>query len=323
MKKAKWLSLLLAVVGCALFALSACGESNNTENPDNTVSSNILVAYFSATGNTQKVAGYLADVTGGRLYEIEPQVPYTEADMTYEEDCRANVEHKDPAARPEIKGSVENMAEYDVIYLGYPIWWDEAPKIIYTFVESYDFSGKTIVPFCTSGSSPIGSSAANLHPLAPKATWLEGGRFPAGASKSAVEEWVNSLGSKGSGDEESEMVEEIYFTVNGRKIAVKLEPNAAAEALVELLREGDITYTASNYGGFEKVGALGRSLPRSDVRMTASAGDVMLYLGNQIVLFYGSNTWEYTKLGKMDLSAEELKELLISPDPAEVTISLH
>ena len=120
------------------------------------------------------------------------------------------------------------------------------------------------------------------------------------------------------------MADEIYITVNGYKITVKLEKNAAAEALAGKLKNGDITYTASNYGGFEKVGSPGFSLPQSDTPMTTEAGDVVLYSGDQIVLFYGSNSWSYTKLGKMQgYSAQELKDILTAADPAEVRMGLR
>ena len=99
----------------------------------------------------------------------------------------------DPAARPAISGSLANMADYDVVFLGYPIWWGQAPKIICTFLESYDLNGKIIVPFCTSSSSDIGSSATNLHSLADEATWLEGHRFSGGTTQTEVANWANSL----------------------------------------------------------------------------------------------------------------------------------
>ncbi len=156
--------------------------------------SHILVAYFSCTNHTEGIAEKIAAVTGGTLYEIVPQEPYTAADLDYGTDCRANREQSNPSSRPQIEGSISDMGTFDVVFLGYPIWWGEAPKIIYTFLESYDFSGKTIIPFCTSGSSPIGSSATNLHSLAEGATWLEGARFSSGASQNAVGEWVDSLG---------------------------------------------------------------------------------------------------------------------------------
>ncbi|MDE6589240.1 MAG: S-layer homology domain-containing protein [Oscillospiraceae bacterium] len=153
----------------------------------------VLIAYFSATNNTEGIANHLNAILDADLYEITPETPYTSADLNYNTDCRANREQNDPTARPAISGSVDNMEQYDVIFLGYPIWWGQAPKIISTFLESYDLSGKTIIPFCTSGSSPLGSSATNLHSLAPAATWLDGQRFSGSAPRSTVENWVNSL----------------------------------------------------------------------------------------------------------------------------------
>ena len=152
-----------------------------------------LIAYFSATNNTEGIANHLDAILNAGLYEITPEMPYTAADLDYNSDCRANREQNDASARPAISGGVENMEQYDVIFLGYPIWWGQAPKIISTFLESYDFSGKTIVPFCTSGSSGIGSSATNLHSLANGATWMAGQRFSGSASRSTVETWVNGL----------------------------------------------------------------------------------------------------------------------------------
>ena len=189
----KKLIIFIATLCALVLALSACGENDDKGKLENSASSEILVAYFSCTNHTEKAAQYIASATGGTLYEIEPQVPYSDADLNYNTDCRANAEQNDDSARPEIKGSVENMASYDIIYLGYPIWWGQAPKIIYTFLESYDLSGKTIVPFCTSGSSGIGNSAKNMHGLTDGATWLEGRRFSSSPSKSEVEEWVNGL----------------------------------------------------------------------------------------------------------------------------------
>ena len=153
-----------------------------------------LIAYFSATNNTESIANHLDAILDADLYEITPETPYTSADLNYNTDCRANREQNDAGARPAISGSVDNMEQYDVIFLGYPIWWGQAPKIIYTFLESYDLSGKTIVPFCTSGSSGIGSSATNLQTLAGSAAWMDGQRFSGSASRSAVETWVNGLG---------------------------------------------------------------------------------------------------------------------------------
>ena len=154
-----------------------------------------LVAYFSATGNTEGIAQHLQAILGAEVYEIVPAEPYSDDDLNYNvSDCRANQEQNDPDARPAIDGSVDNMEDYDVIFLGYPIWWGEAPRIISTFLESYDLTGKTIVPFCTSASSGMGGSAENLAALAADATWLEGARFNPGASQEEVAAWVDGLG---------------------------------------------------------------------------------------------------------------------------------
>ena len=155
----------------------------------------VLVAYFSATGNTENIAEHLTSILDADLCEIVPEEPYTSEDLDYSNsDCRANQEQNDPTARPAISGGVKDLEDYEVIFLGYPIWWGDAPKIISTFLETYDFDGKTIVPFCTSGNSSIGSSADNLEALKQDATWLEGQRFSGSASRETVSQWVDSLG---------------------------------------------------------------------------------------------------------------------------------
>lgn len=155
----------------------------------------VLVAYFSATGTTEGVAEHIANGLNADIYEIVPEDPYTDADLNYNDNnSRTTIEMNDPSARPAISGSVDNMDQYDIVFLGYPIWWGEAPRIVSTFMESYDFSGKTIVPFCTSGGSGMGSSATNLEQLTSGATWLDGQRLNGNDSQDTVMEWVNGLG---------------------------------------------------------------------------------------------------------------------------------
>lgn len=155
----------------------------------------ILVAYFSATNTTEGVTEQIADSLSADLYEIIPEQPYTDADLDYNDDnSRSTIEMNDSSARPAISGSVENMGQYNIVFAGYPIWWGEAPRIMSTFMESYDFSGKTIVPFCTSGGSGVGSSAANLEALTDGALWLPGTRLEGGSSRGEITEWINGLG---------------------------------------------------------------------------------------------------------------------------------
>lgn len=154
--------------------------------------SRILVAYFSATGTTKGVAEQIADAAGGDLYEIVPEAPYTTADLNYTDNsCRANREQNDPAVRPAMSDSVEDLEQYDVIFLGYPIWHGQPPRIISTFLESGSFDGKTIVPFCTSGGS--GFSNSGLPELTAGASWLAGRRFSSDAAQEDIEEWIGGL----------------------------------------------------------------------------------------------------------------------------------
>lgn len=167
--------------------------SQTDDNSTDTVK--VLVAYFSATNTTEGVAKTIAESLGADLYKITPEQPYTDADLNYHNDkSRSTIEMNDPNARPAISGSVESMDQYDIVFIGYPIWWGDAPRILSTFVESYNFSGKTVVPFCTSGGSGVGSSAKNLERLTNGATWLSGTRLNGNASRTSVVELINGLG---------------------------------------------------------------------------------------------------------------------------------
>lgn len=169
-------------------------QQTETETPE-TQGSKVLVAYFSATNTTEGVAEHIADGLNADIYEIVPEEPYTDADLNYNDNnSRSTIEMNDPTSRPAISGFVENMEQYDIVFIGYPIWWGEAPRIVSTFVESYDFSGKTVIPFCTSGGSGVGSSGTNLEELTSGATWMEGRRLNGSDSQDTVMEWVNGLG---------------------------------------------------------------------------------------------------------------------------------
>ena len=158
-------------------------------------SGKVLVVFFSRTGHTKPLAQYISEELQADLYEIEAEIPYTDDDIKYYTNCRADREQNDPSARPEIAGKLPDVTGYDTVFLGYPIWHGQAPKIVYTFLESVDLSGKTVIPFCTSHSSPLGTSASNLHPLAPDAVWREGKRFAIGTTSKEISEWVSSLGT--------------------------------------------------------------------------------------------------------------------------------
>ncbi len=209
------IGMLIVMVLAAV--CTACGSQAETETAANTTetevpketaedsteaeseesveeSSDILVAYFSATGTTRGVAERIASVTGGDLYEILAAQPYTEEDLNYNDrDSRSTKEQNDKSARPEIGSEEISLTGYSTIYLGFPIWWGEEPRILDTFVEKYSFEDITVIPFCTSGGSGIGRSGPNMEALAGSGTWLEGKRFSGNVSEEDLRSWIEGL----------------------------------------------------------------------------------------------------------------------------------
>ena len=208
----KLLSILLTL--CLIIGLTACsgGSSEEAADTDNSAEATAeeqteapetdgsgsgggtLVVYFSATGNTKAVAEKIASITGADIYEIKAAQEYTDADLDWNDsDSRTTHEQNDPSARPEIGSDPVSLEGYKTVYIGYPIWWGEEPRIMDTFVESYDFDGITMIPFCTSSSSGIGRSGQNLAENAGSGNWLEGARFGGGASEDEIRSWVEGL----------------------------------------------------------------------------------------------------------------------------------
>lgn len=158
------------------------------------MSKKILVAYFSASGVTAKAAWKLSEAIGADLYEIKPEVPYTSADLNWtDKKSRSSVEMNNPASRPAIAEKLQGMEKYDVVFVGFPIWWYVAPTIIHTFLESYDFSGKTIVPFATSGGSGMGRTNEKLAASCKGATLLQGRMLNGNLSEADLKAWVEGL----------------------------------------------------------------------------------------------------------------------------------
>ena len=279
--------------------------------------SKILVACFSATGNTRPLAQAVAKLLDADYYEIVPAEPYTEADLAYYTDCRADREQNDPDARPAISGQVEHMEQYDTVVLAHPIWHGQAPRIISTFLEAYDFAEKNLTTFCTSHSSPLGISAQNLRSLVPDSvTWLESRRFAIGTPENELAAWLTEIGLLKQVEAPA-----LLLTVNDTHISVDWEDNESVDSLRELVQGGPLTVQMSPYGGFEQVGSIGQSLPRDDVQITTEPGDLMLYSGNQIVAFYGSNTWVYTRLGRIRDMNQEALTTLLGGDAVTLTLS--
>lgn len=206
-------SLLLVII--LIFAFAAC--SNNAKNENETLlsvtenqsvsteptSENIssagktLVVYFSASGNTENAANYIAKATNGDVFEIAPKNAYTDDDLNWrDESSRVNYEHENESARDIelVSATVSNWDSYDTVFIGYPIWWGMAAWPVDSFVKANDFTGKTVVPFCTSTSSGLGDSGKLLAAMAGKGNWLEGERFSSNVSEDTVTAWINELG---------------------------------------------------------------------------------------------------------------------------------
>lgn len=187
----KILSTLAAVMALCTAVFAKGSDAQGAQS-----GSKALVAYFSATGTTDKAARTLADATGGVLYEIAPQQAYSSADLNWnDKQSRSSVEMNDPASRPALKETNADIASYDVVFIGYPIWWNEAPRIINTFIESHDLKGKKLVPFATSGGSGISNSVKELKNTYPDLNW-EDGRLLNSAGGNAVKEWANEMMGK-------------------------------------------------------------------------------------------------------------------------------
>lgn len=187
----KFFAAMLAALTLCL--MTACGTSAEEKSSAEEPTDKILVAYFSCTGNTKRAALEVAEILNAETFEIVPAQAYTSADLDYHvENCRANVEQKDSDARPAIKNPLDNVAKYKAIVIAFPIWWGAEPRIIDTFVESVDLSGKVIVPVCTSGGSDIHTSVANLRKLCKGADVRDGQRLN-GMSKDGIKAWLDGL----------------------------------------------------------------------------------------------------------------------------------
>lgn len=180
------------ILSILTFILALTNGYKATAEETNMTDKNILVAYFSATGTTAGVAQKLAVATGADLFEIKPEQPYSDADLDWtDKQSRSSVEMADTASRPAIASKVEDMSKYNIVFVGFPIWWYREPSVIDTFLESYDFAGKTVIPFATSGSSGMGKSGEIMQALVPDATVLSGKRFPADVSEDELKTWAS------------------------------------------------------------------------------------------------------------------------------------
>ncbi|MCM1259910.1 MAG: cyclophilin-like fold protein [Prevotella sp.] len=288
------------------FGLTACGNNNNDSNPPNNYTGdNMLIAYFSCTETTEGIAKDIQAKTNGTLFEIEAKVPYTADDLKYYTGGRADQEQSNPNARPEIANRISNFEKYDIVFLGYPIWHGQAPKIMYTFLESYNFTGKTIVPFCTSASSGVGSSVNNLKGIAPNAIWFEGRRFAINTSEVVVQNWINEL------DLNFNKEEMMQVLVKCRHIEIIYALNKS-QAAKDLYAQLPLTIEVEPYSNNEII-FYPQQLNPSDAPLAAGGAGVLAYYvpwGN-VVMFYGffNKNSDLYALGTAVSGVNQIKEL--------------
>lgn len=313
--------MLLFFVLVTFFLVTGCGvfvkeEEQKIVKKNNGSQYNSVVLYFSATGNTENIAKKISEITNSDLVEILPEKEYTEDDLNYADDsCRANKEQNNALSRPKIKNNID-ISSYDVIFLGYPIWWGTNPRIILTLLDTVDFSDKKIILFSTSSSSGIEKSVTDIKEYKSNLNVIGSKRFSSYETNKEIESWLSMLNIYSQENE-------IYIKVNDSVLSATLDDNSSSKALVDKLKQGDITIHMSDYGNFEKVGELGFILPANDKNITTEPGDIILYQKDKITIYYDTNTWNFTKLGKIDnVNKNELKKILGDGD-VSVTFSLN
>ena len=297
----KKLILSLFVI-LTIFTITACKKEEKKEEQNNNnqeqkeevkTNGNSVVLYFSATGTTKKIAERIADKSNSDIIEIVPKEEYKSEDLNYNSDCRANREQKDSTSRPEIKNSID-LSKYDTIFLGYPIWWGTNPKIILTLLDTYDLTNKTIIPFCTSGSTGIEGSVNDLRNYNSKLNIKDGKRFNSSDSDEVIMEFINKYLVINN------EVSTMKAIINNKEYVIKLENNETVNSLIKLL---PMEITMNELNGNEKYIYLDNTLPTNSYNPNRiNAGDVMLYGNNCLVIFYKSfdTSYSYTKIGHID-----------------------
>ena len=265
----------------------------NIENTN--INNKSLVLYFSATNNTEQIAKYISEITSSDILEIIPKDVYTNEDLDYNNNnSRANREQNDKNARPKISNKLD-LENYDIIYLGYPIWWEEEPRIILTLLDNYNLENKTIIPFCTSGGSGIELSVNNIRNYNNKLNVLDGKRFSSNSSKEEVITWINSLNINNNSNSKS-----AKLLIDNTEYIITLEDNETVDVLVNNM---PLDLSMSNLNGNEFYSYLDFTLPTNSYNPgKINKGDIYLYGNNCLVIFYESfnTSYSYTKIGKLD-----------------------
>ena len=290
--------ICIVLIFC-IFLVSGCTKNKEvkTNKKNNNSGSNSLVLYFSATGTTKGIAERITKNSNSDIIEIIPKDKYTSSDLDYNNDCRANKEQNDNKARPKIKNKID-ISKYDVIYLGYPIWWGTNPKIILTLLDTYDLTGKIIFPFCTSGSSGIEESINNLRNYNSKLIIKDGKRFSSNTSEHEIIEFINKCKIEYNYIDKD--TSKMNVNIDGKDYTINLEDNSTAKKLFEL---APLEVTMKELNGNEKYVYLSSSFPVDSYKPGhINQGDIMLFDNGCLVIFYKSfdTSYSYTKIGYID-----------------------
>ena len=315
----------------ATFLMMACQSEeanamlpadNNSDNGDNKT----LIVYYSYTNNTEQIVDDLKTMINADVIEVEPvnkNLDYAANNYAIVTEQLNKIKNNpnDASSYPAIDPVTVDMSKYNTVIIATPLWWSQMASNMQTLLFKYgnEMAGKNIGLIVSSHSSGISGVEADAKRLVPngkfyaKSLWINASKHS--QRKALLEQWLKDVGYY-----ESQNDNTMNLKVNNSTLRVKLADNAATKALVERLKEGTITYNAHDYGGFEKVGALGFSLPSNDTYITTEPGDIMLYTSNQLCIFFNSNSWEYTPIGKIEgMTKQQLKDAF---GTGEVSITL-
>lgn len=284
---------------------SRSGNTNITDSVDAVSSASLTVNEDGSTlGNTEQIAGWIAEMTGGDLFLIQTEYTYP---VDYDQTVEVGEGQDIDGYHPNLISHLEQVEQYDIVYLVYPIWHYTLSVPTAAFLDEYDFSGKTIYAFAANAGSRFADSIEKIQAAEPDATVIEGisiSQREMDEARDAVSAKVRELMEQVPFTEETNEREQIAMKMNVQvgayAFTATLEDNDAVRELLEMMQAGPVTINMSDYSGFEKVGPLDRSLTTSNSQTTTTAGDIVLYNGNNIVMFYGSNSWSYTRIGKID-----------------------
>ena len=309
----------------------ACPGKNATA-PSGTNSTNgdnkTLIVYYSYTNNTEQIVDDLKTMINADVIEVEPaykNLDYAANNYAIGTEQLNKIKNNpnDESSYPAIDPVIVDMSKYNTVIIATPLWWSQMASNMQTFLFKYgnEMAGKNIGLIVSSHSSGISGVEADAKRLVPngkfyaKSLWINASKHS--QRKALLEQWLKDVNYN---DNVNVDYNTMNLKVNNSTMKVKLSDNAATKALVERLKEGTITYNAYDYGGFEKVGALGFSLPSNDTYITTEPGDIMLYTSNQLCIFFDSNSWEYTPIGKIEgMTKQQLKDAF---GTGEVSITL-